>query len=92
MISNKIKEIVKQRKNSIERDIVFMESMKGKRFRDNRKSLSEVIKDNSEPSIISEIKLASPSLGEIRESYNLESIIMEMVSSGVVGLSVLTEP
>jgi len=92
MISNKIKEIVEQRKNSIEKDIIFLESMKGRSLRDSRKSLSETIKDNSQPSIISEIKLASPTLGEIRKSFNLKSIIMEMESSGVVGLSVLTEP
>ncbi len=92
MISNKIKEIVKQRKNSIERDIFYMESIQGKILRDNRKSLSETIKDNSEPSIISEIKLASPTLGKIRKRSNIKSIIMEMESSGVVGLSVLTEP
>ena len=92
MISNKIKEIVEQRKNSIEKDIIFFESMKGRCLSDGRKSLSETIKDNSQPSIISEIKLASPTLGEIRKSFNLKSIIMEMESSGVVGLSVLTEP
>ena len=92
MISDKIKEIVEQRKNSIEKDVVFMESMKGESHRDNRKSLSESIKENSEPSIISEIKLASPTLGEIRKDFNLKSLIMEMESSGVVGLSVLTEP
>ncbi len=92
MISNKIKEIVEQRKNSIEKDIIFLESMKGRSLRDSRKSLSETIKDNSQPSIISEIKLASPTLGEIRKPFNLKSIIMEMESSGVVGLSVLTEP
>ncbi len=92
MISNKIKEIVEQRKNSIEKDIIFLESMKGISLSDSRKSLSETIKDNSQPSIISEIKLASPTLGEIRKPFNLKSIIMEMESSGVVGLSVLTEP
>ena len=92
MISNKIKEIVEQRKNSIEKDIIFLESMKGRSLSDNRKSLSETIKDNSQSSIISEIKLASPTLGEIRKPFNLKSIIMEMESSGVVGLSVLTEP
>ena len=92
MISNKIKEIVEQRRNSIEKDIIFLESMKGRSLRDSRKSLSDTIKDNSQPSIISEIKLASPTLGEIRKSFNLKSIIMEMESSGVVGLSVLTEP
>ncbi|MHA1988033.1 MAG: indole-3-glycerol-phosphate synthase [Promethearchaeota archaeon] len=92
MISNKIKEIVEQRKNTIERDVIFMESLKGKSLRDNRKFLSETIKGNAEPSIISEIKLASPTLGEIRKSYNLKSIITEMESSGVDGLSVLTEP
>jgi len=92
MISNKIKEIVEQRKNSIEKDIIFLESMKGISLRDNRRSLSETIKNNSKTSIISEIKLASPTLGEIRKPFNLKSIIMEMESSGVEGLSVLTEP
>ncbi len=92
MISNKIIEIVEKRKNSIEKDLIFMESIKGKSLRDNRKSLSETIKNNSETSIISEIKLSSPTLGDIRKSFNIKSIAMEMESSGVIGLSVLTEP
>lgn len=92
MISDKIKEIVEQRKNSIEKDLIYLESLKGKNLKDHRKSLSEAIKDNSEISLISEIKLASPTLGEIRKPLNLNSIVREMENSGVVGLSILTEP
>ena len=54
MISNRIKEIIEKRKTCIEKESIFMDSIKGKSFRDNRKSLSKNFKDNSEISIISD--------------------------------------
>ena len=41
--------------------------------------------------IISEIKFASPSMGDIREKIPLENIIKAMEKGGVIGFSVLTE-
>ena len=92
MTSNKIKEIVEQRKKSIQKDIDFKKDIGREVFKDNRKSLSEIIKKNQGISIISEIKPASPTLGDIKKNINVKAIATEMESAGVIGLSVLTEP
>ena len=92
MISNKIKEIVEQRKKSIQRDIDFMRDIGREIFKNNRRPLSEIIKNNQGISIISEIKPASPTLGNIKKNINVKDIATEMESAGVIGLSVLTEP
>ncbi len=91
MISDKIKEIVEQRKNSIVKDIEYLKNVNGNSIRKNKKTLSESIKNNQEISIISEIKPASPTLGNIRTHIDLKSVAKEMESSGVIGLSILTE-
>jgi indole-3-glycerol phosphate synthase len=92
MISNKIKEIVDKRKKSIQRDKDFKRNLENVVFRDNRKPLSEAIKNNPGVSIISEIKSASPTLGNIRNNIEVSRVAIEMENAGVVGLSVLTEP
>ncbi len=92
MVSNKIIEIVEQRKQSLVDDLRFKDLLHRKTFRDGRKTLSEAIKENKGISIISEIKPASPTLGNIRRNVNVEELAMEMQGSGVIGLSVLTEP
>ena len=92
MISDKIIEIVGERKKSIVDDIRFKRSLERDIFHDDRKTLSEAIKDNKGISIISEIKPASPTLGSIRENIDVKQIAKEMEESGVIGLSVLTEP
>ncbi len=43
-------------------------------------------------SIISEVKFASPSMGDIKEKTPIKNIIQDMEKGGIVGLSVLTEP
>ncbi|MFX0186432.1 MAG: indole-3-glycerol-phosphate synthase [Candidatus Hodarchaeota archaeon] len=92
MISNKIKEIVEQRRKSIDKDRNFKFTLGEKVHKDNRPTLSESIEKESGISIISEIKPASPTLGKIRKELDIKKIAKEMESSGVVGLSVLTEP
>ena len=92
MISNKIKEIVEQRQRSIDKDRDFKFNLGEKSYKDNRQPLSEAIRKESAISIISEIKPASPTLGEIRKDLDIKEIAKEMESSGVVGLSILTEP
>jgi len=92
MISNKIKEIVEQRQKSIEKDRNYKSQLGDSKYKDNRQTLSETIKKRTGISIISEIKPASPTLGEIRKDIDIKKIAQEMESSGVVGLSILTEP
>ncbi|MFX1394088.1 MAG: indole-3-glycerol-phosphate synthase, partial [Promethearchaeota archaeon] len=92
MISDKIKEIVEKRKESIQIDLDFKNLIEKEIFKDNRKPLSEMIKNNQDISIISEIKPASPTLGEIRKNIDIKTIAKEMEIAGVIGLSILTEP
>ena len=92
MIANKIKEIIKQRKKSVEKELHFGIDFDEKLSNSGLKSLSEAIKNKQGISIISEIKPASPTLGNIREEIDVIKIAKEMEDSGVVGLSVLTEP
>lgn len=92
MISNKIKEIVDQRKESIQRDKDFKREIAIEVFKDDRIPLSESIRINQDISIISEIKPASPTLGDIKKDIDVKNVATEMESAGVIGLSVLTEP
>jgi len=92
MISDKIKEIVEQRKKSLGKDITYLKNYDGKSNRKGRKTLSESINNNQEISIISEIKPSSPTLGSIRMDIDVKNVAREMEMSGVIGLSVLTEP
>ena len=91
MISDKIKEIVEQRKKSIGKDIKYLNTINENSISKDRKNLSESIRDNQGISIISEIKPSSPTLGNIRTQIDVKSVAKEMESSGAIGLSVLTE-
>jgi len=55
-------------------------------------SLKEAILKCNKAPVISEIKLASPSLGIIRENRDLAGIAKAMERGGAVAISVLTEP
>jgi len=92
MIANKIKEIIEQRKRSVEKEIHFLTDFEGNSSNKGRKPLSSFIKNDPGISIISEIKPASPTLGRIRKEIDVIKIAKEMEDSGVVGLSILTEP
>ena len=71
MISNRIKEIVEKRKNTIYLDKEFKDNLGLKLFKDNRIPLSEAIRRNPGISIISEIKPASPTLGDIKKDTTI---------------------
>lgn len=55
-------------------------------------SLRAAILQRRAPSVIAEIKAASPSRGVLREKVDLAEIARAMARGGVVGISVLTEP
>ncbi len=55
-------------------------------------SLKEAILKCERAPIISEVKFASPSMGNIRRKPSLKRIIREMEGGGAVGISILTEP
>lgn len=54
--------------------------------------LIESIINNNHASLITEIKFASPSLGQIREVSSPVKIADAMIKGGALGLSVLTQP
>lgn len=95
MTSNLISEIVEKRIEGLDKDKEYYNSLRKKDTNKQRRSLSKALKEHNSISIISEIKYTSPSLGEIRHGADIKdikSIVSQMESAGVVGLSVLTEP
>jgi len=56
------------------------------------KDLIQIIKTNSHPTLLTEIKFASPSLGKIRTLTDPASIAKQMIAGGSKALSVLTQP
>jgi indole-3-glycerol phosphate synthase len=57
-----------------------------------KSSFRQAILEYPKVPIISEIKVASPSQGVIRQNIDIKKITLQMVQGGAVGLSILTEP
>ncbi|NHI93468.1 MAG: indole-3-glycerol-phosphate synthase [Candidatus Lokiarchaeota archaeon] len=83
-------EIIENRKKSI-KNIIDNYKVAKKIPRESGKFYNS-IKNRSNVSIISEVKFASPSMGDIKEKSSIEKIVNAMESGGVIGFSVLTEP
>ena len=92
MMPNILSEIYESRKKSLVEQLQSFPSVGTGVLNHGRKKLSEAIKANNGISIISEIKPASPSQGDIRKDINITEVANIMEASGVIGLSVLTEP
>ncbi len=56
------------------------------------KDLIQIIKTNPHPTLLTEIKFSSPSLGKIRTITNPASIAKQMIAGGSKALSILTQP
>ena len=92
MMPNILLEILKSRKKSLVEQIKLCQFLEPNRLERKGRTLSEAIKLNNDISIISEIKPASPSQGDIRKDINITKIAQIMEESGAIGLSILTEP
>ncbi len=92
MMPNILSEIFESRKKSLVDQLQSFPSIEIDVINYERKKLSEAIKAHNGISIISEIKSASPSQGDIRKDMNITEVANTMKESGVIGLSVLTEP
>ena len=92
MMPNILSEIIKSRKKSLVDQINLISAVNTDDLNHKRKKISEAIKIHNGFSIISEIKPASPSQGDIRRDMDIGKIARIMEKSGVIGLSVLTEP
>ncbi len=57
----------------------------------SNKDLIQIIKNNPHPTLLTEIKFASPSLGKIRTLTNPASIAKQMIAGGSKALSILTQ-
>ena len=91
-MGNILQEILENRKKSLEDDFKKIENLFNSNKVDRRQPISKFIGIKGDISIISEIKPASPTLGNIKTEINVENIAKEMESAGAIGLSVLTEP
>jgi len=80
-------DVVATRKTAVPRG--QLENMVG--FDRDRRSLEEVLRKNG-PSIIAEIKKASPSGGVIRDTFRPLEVSRQYEAGGAVAVSVLTEP
>ena len=56
------------------------------------KDFVQIIKTNPHPTLLTEIKFASPSLGKIRTTSDPISIAKQMIAGGSKALSILTQP
>ncbi|MEE8384157.1 MAG: indole-3-glycerol-phosphate synthase [Nitrosopumilus sp.] len=56
------------------------------------KDFIQIIKNNPRPTLLTEIKFASPSLGKIRTLTDPASIAKQMIAGGSKALSILTQP
>ena len=92
MMPNILSDIIKSRKKSLTDQIHLISALNTDELNHKRKKISEAIKIHNGISIISEIKPASPSQGDIRRDMNITEIAKSMEVAGVIGLSVLTEP
>jgi indole-3-glycerol phosphate synthase len=89
---NILLDILKSRKKSLFEQLKLFQLLEISEIKHGRKRISERIKNNDDISIISEIKSTSPSVGDIRKDINITHIARIMEDSGVIGLSILTEP
>lgn len=92
MMPNILTEIIKSRKKSLIDQIHLISAVNTDDLNHKRKKISEAIKIHNGISIISEIKPASPSQGDLRRDMDIREVASIMEQSGVIGLSVLTEP
>jgi indole-3-glycerol phosphate synthase len=92
MMPNILLEILNNRKKSLIEQLKLCQFLEPDILEYKRRTLSEAIKLNNDISIISEIKPASPSQGDICKDINITEIARTMEESGAIGLSVLTEP
>lgn len=83
-------EIVEKRRKSITQ--VIIDYPNSKKIPESPDIFYNSIRNDKGVSVISELKFASPSMGQIREKTPIDAIINQMEKGGVVGLSVLTEP
>ena len=88
MAENILKKLVNNSQAAIDDGIYEI----GIKLEKSSKDFLQTIKTNPHPTLITEIKFASPSLGKIRTLTDPVKVANEMISGGAKALSVLTQP
>jgi len=88
MIQNILKRLVTNSQTAIDDGTYEIDANLEK----SSKDLIQIIKNNPHPTLLTEIKFSSPSLGKIRTITNPASIAKQMIAGGSKALSVLTQP
>ena len=84
MMPNILLKILNSRKKSLAEQLKLCKFLESERLECKGKTLSEAVKLNNDISIISEIKPASPSQGDIRKNMNITKIAHKMEQSGAI--------
>ncbi len=87
-MSNVLKKLVKNSQTAINDGIYEITEQ----LPNSGMDLADLIRGNKHASLITEVKFASPSLGEIRKVSDPVAIAEAMIRGGSIGLSVLTQP
>jgi len=88
MAENILKKLVNNSQMAIDDGIYDVDA----NLQKSSKDLIHIINTNPHPTLLTEIKFASPSLGKIRTLTDPASIAKQMIGGGSKALSVLTQP
>lgn len=88
MIENILKKLVNNSQVAIDNGVYDVDV----NLQKSNKDLIQIINTNPRPTLLTEIKFASPSLGKIRTLTDPVSIAKQMIVGGSKALSVLTQP
>ena len=88
MTENILKKLVKNSQAAID-DGVYDIDVK---LQKSSEDFLQIIKTNMHPTLLTEIKFSSPSLGRIRTVSNPANIAKQMIAGGSSALSILTQP
>ncbi len=88
MAENILKKLVNNSQTAIDDGVYDIDA----NLQKSNKDFIQIIKTNPHPTLLTEIKFASPSLGKIRTLADPVSIANHMISGGSKALSILTQP
>ncbi|MFQ5781789.1 MAG: indole-3-glycerol-phosphate synthase [Nitrosopumilus sp.] len=88
MAENILKKLVNNSQAAIDDGTYDIEA----KLEKSSKDFIQIIKTNPHPTLLTEIKFASPSLGKIRTLTDPVSIAKQMIAGGSKALSILTQP
>ncbi len=88
MVENILKKLVNNSQIAIDDGVYDVDV----NLKKSNQDFKQIITSNSHPTLLTEIKFSSPSLGKIRTVGDPSSIAKQMIAGGSKALSVLTQP